>query len=144
MSDELTKNPAVNPEDGVLDELQAWFLGQAEREGMVYTAVVRQLMNKMYRDRSYLQKRVKQGRNTVYDHSVERDLRALAWTVRALIRHVPLEEKQLPEPPLKPRKYTKKLTPRQKEIYKGKPSWNSRPMRDWEGPQLPPETKQPR
>jgi hypothetical protein len=141
MSHDLSKNPPIDPEDGVLDEVQAWFLGHALREGVVYTAVIRQLMNKLYRDRSYLQKRAKQGRNTVYDHSVERDLKALVWTIQALARFVPSEEKAKPEPPLKPRGYRKKLTPRQQEIYQGKPSWNSKPMRGWDGPKLPPNEK---
>src|SRR5260221_3310041 len=34
---------AVNEADGGLDELQAWYLGKAEREGWVYTSALRQL-----------------------------------------------------------------------------------------------------
>jgi hypothetical protein len=45
--------PAVNEADGVLVELQAWFLAQAERDGWVSTGVVRQLINRLYRDRDY-------------------------------------------------------------------------------------------
>src|SRR5258708_19098414 len=44
----------VDEADGVLDELQAWYLGKAEREGWVYTSALRQLVNRMYRDRDYL------------------------------------------------------------------------------------------
>jgi hypothetical protein len=49
--------PPINEADGVLDELQAWFLVRAEAEGWVYTSVLRQLVNRMYRDRDYLEKR---------------------------------------------------------------------------------------
>jgi hypothetical protein len=48
---------AVDEADGVLDELQAWYLGKAEREGWVYTGALRQLVNRMYRDRDYLARR---------------------------------------------------------------------------------------
>ena len=37
--------PPINEADGVLDELQAWFLVRAEAEGWVYTSVLRQLVN---------------------------------------------------------------------------------------------------
>jgi hypothetical protein len=70
--------PRVDEADGVLDELQAWFLGQAQRDGWVYTAVLRQLSNRMYRDREYLERRQRQGRHTAYDYAVDRDLKALA------------------------------------------------------------------
>ncbi len=49
--------PVVDEADGVLDELQAWYLGKAEREGWVYTSALRQLVNRMYRDRDYLARR---------------------------------------------------------------------------------------
>jgi hypothetical protein len=45
--------PPIDEADGVLDELQAWFLGRAEAEGWVYTSVLRQPVNRMYRDRTY-------------------------------------------------------------------------------------------
>jgi len=137
MPRDLTKNPEVDEADGVLDELQAWYLGQAQREGWVYTSVLRQLVNRMYRDRDYLHRRQRQGRKTAYDFAVDRDLKALSWAIQALVRHLPLEEKRRPEPPKKPRKPAKRLSPRQREMYAGKPSWNGKPKRDWEGPTIP-------
>ncbi len=131
--------PAVDEADGVLDELQAWYLGKAEREGWVYTSALRQLVNRMYRDRDYLARRSKQGKRTAYDYAIERDQVALAWAIRMVVRHVPVEEKRRPEPPKKPRKPTRRLSERERAIYKGKPSWNGKPMRGWDGPeQVPP------
>src|SRR5262249_49516746 len=40
--------PQIDEADGVLDELQAWFLLRAEAEHWVYTSVLRQLVNRMY------------------------------------------------------------------------------------------------
>jgi hypothetical protein len=130
--------PQVVEADGVLDELQAWFLGQAERDGWVYTAVLRQLTNRMYRDRDYLEKRQRRGQHTAYDYAIDRDQKALAWAIRALVRYVPDAEKGKPEPPKPPRKPARRLTPAQREVFKGKPSWNHRPKRDWGGAELPP------
>jgi hypothetical protein len=139
MPRELTKNPEVNEADGVLDELQAWYLGQAQRESRVYTSVLRQLVNRMYRDRDYLHRRQRQGRKTAYDYAVDRDLKALSWAIQALVRYTPLDQKRLAEPPKPARKPAKRLTQRQRELYQGKPSWNHQPKRDWEGPDLPPD-----
>ncbi len=130
--------PVVDEADGVLDELQAWYLGKAEREGWVYTNALRQLVNRMYRDRDYLARRSKQGKRTAYDYAVERDQVALSWAIRMVVRYVPVEEKRKAEPPKKPRRPSRHLSERERAIYKGKPSWNSKPMRDWEGLELPP------
>ena len=140
MPREVTKNPEVNEADGVLDELQAWYLGQALREGWVYTSVLRQLVNRMYRDRDYLDRRKREGRHTAYDYAVDRDLKALAWAIRAIVRFVPPEEKRRPEPPKPPRKPSRRLSERERAMYKGRPSWNGKPKRDWDGPDLPPRT----
>jgi hypothetical protein len=131
------KIPRVDEADGVLDELQAWFLGQAERDGWVYTAVLRQLTNRMYRDRDYLEKRQRRGQHTAYDYAIDRDQKALAWAIQALVRYVPDNEKVQPEPPRPPRKPARRLTPAQRKAYAGKPSWNHQPKRDWDGPELP-------
>jgi len=128
----------VDEADGVLDELQAWYLTKAEREGWVYTSALRQLVNRMYRDRDYLARRSKQGRRTAYDYAVERDQKALSWAIRAIVRHVPPQEKQRPEPPKPARKPSKRLSERERAMYAGKPSWNGKPKRDWAGPELPP------
>src|SRR5579875_1929057 len=133
-----TPLPPVNEADGVLDEVQAWFLAQADREGWVYTRVLRQLVNKLYRDRDYLEKRKTHGRHTAYDYAVDRDQKALAWAIRALVRYTPADEKARPEPPKPPRKPSRRLTPEQRAFYQGRPSWNGKPKRDWNGPDLPP------
>ncbi len=79
-------------------------MAKADNEGWVYTMVLRQLVNRLYRDRDYQAKRVKQGRHTAYDYALDRDQKALAWAIRALVQFVPPEEKARPEPPKKPRK----------------------------------------
>jgi len=84
----------VDEADGVLDELQAWFLTRAEREGWVYTSVLRQMVNSLYRDRDYLERRKGRSRKTAYDYAVERDMKATSWAIRALVRFVPSAEKQ--------------------------------------------------
>ena len=132
--------PSVPPVDetaGVIDELQAWFLARADAEGYVYTSALRQLVNRMYRDRDYLERRKRQGQRTAFDYAVERDQKALAWTVRALVRLTPGEEKARPEPPKPARKPSRRLSAAQKARLTG-PSWNGQPKRDWGGPDLPP------
>jgi hypothetical protein len=130
--------PPINEADGVLDELQAWFLARAEAEGWVYTSVLRQLVNRMYRDRDYLEKRRAQGHHTAYDYAVDRDLKALSWAIRELVRHEPPGEKARAEPPKPPRKPSRRLSTAERASTAGRPSWNGQPKRDWEGPDLPP------
>jgi hypothetical protein len=36
--------PQINEADGLIDELQVWFLPRAEAEGCVYASVLRQLL----------------------------------------------------------------------------------------------------
>src|SRR5579863_3796787 len=122
----------VDEAAGILDELQAFYLGKADSEGWVYTAVLRQLVNRMYRERDYLAKRVQDGRKTAYDYAVDRDQKALAWAIRALVQHVPAEKKAIPEPPKPPRKPSQRLSAEERAKTKGKPSWNGKPKRDWE------------
>jgi hypothetical protein len=117
---ELIQIPTVDEVDGVLDELQAWFLGKALREGWVYTSVLRQLVNRMYRDRDYLDRRKREGRHTAYDYAVDRDLKAR------------------PEPLKPPRKPSRCLSAAEQAKTAGRPSWNGQPKRDWDGPDLPP------
>src|SRR5260221_3948426 len=132
--------PLINEADGGFDELQAWFLGRAEAEGWVYTSVLRQLVTRMYRDGDYLERRRAQGQKTAYDYAVDRDLKALSWAIRELVRHEPAEEKQKPEPPKKPRKPSRRLSAAERAKTAGRPSWNGQPKRDWDGPDLPPRT----
>jgi hypothetical protein len=81
--------PPINEPAGVVDELQAWYLARAERDGWVYTSVLRQLINRMYRERDYLQQRKRDGRRTAYDYTVDCDQMALAWAIRELVRLMP-------------------------------------------------------
>jgi hypothetical protein len=129
--------PTVDEADGVLDELQAWYLVRAERERWVYTSVLRQLINRMYRERDYLAVRKRDGRRTAYDFAVDRDQVALAWAIRELVRLMPPEEKAKPEPPRKPRTPKRRLSPEEKAKYRGVPSWNGQPKRGWAGIELP-------
>ena len=133
--------PQIDEADGVLDELQAWFLARADAERWVYTSVLRQLVNRMYRDRDYLDRRKREGRHTAYDYAVDRDLKALAWAIRAIVRYTPPEEKARPEPPKPPRKPSRRLSATERAKTAGRPSWNGEPKRDWAGPDLPPRTR---
>src|SRR5260370_37989127 len=99
----MAKQPPIDEAGGVLDELQAFYLGKADADGWVYTSVLRQLVNRMYRERDYLAKRKRDGQHTAYDYAVDRDQKALAWAIRALVQHVPPAEKAHPEPPKPPR-----------------------------------------
>src|SRR5262249_12356730 len=132
--------PAIDERDGVIDEVQAWYLARAEADGVVYTAALRQLINRMYRDRDYQAKRAAEGKRTAFDWAMERDLKALAWAIRALVRHVPPEEKARAEPPRPKRsRERRRLSPEERAANRGKgPSWNGRPKRGWDGPDLPP------
>jgi hypothetical protein len=132
--------PQIDEADGVLDELQAWFLARAEAERWVYTSVRRQLVNRMYRDRDYLDRRKREGRHTAYDYAVDRDLKDLAWAIRAIVRYTPAEEKARQEPPKPPRKPSRRLSAAERAKTAGRPSWNGQPKRDWAGPDLPPRT----
>jgi len=136
--------PVIDEADGVLDELQAWFLARADAERWVYTSVLRQLVNRMYRDRDYLDRRKREGRHTAYDYAVDRDLKTLAWAIRAVVRYTPPEEKARPEPPKPPRKPSRRLSAAERAKTVGRPSWNGQPKRDWVGPDLPPRRPQHR
>jgi hypothetical protein len=129
--------PSVDEAAGIIDELQSWFLARADAEGYVYTGVLRQLMNRMCRDRDYLEKLKRQGQRTAFDYAIARDQKALAWAVRALVRQTSPEEKVRPEPPKPPRKPSRRLTSAQKARLTG-PSWNGQPKQDLDGLDLPP------
>src|SRR5215470_8528359 len=95
--------PPINEAEGILDELQAFYVAKADTEGWVYSSTLRQLVNRLYRERDYLARRKQQGQRTAYDYAVERDQKALAWAIRALVEYVPPEEKVRPEPPKRSR-----------------------------------------
>jgi hypothetical protein len=132
--------PPIDERAGVVDEVQAWYLARADRDGWVYTSVLRQLINRMYRERDYLAQRKRDGRRTAYDYAVDRDQVALAWAIRAIVRFVPLDEKQQLEPPKPPRSPKRRLTAEEKARYRGTPSWNGQPKRGWAGIELPPRS----
>jgi hypothetical protein len=102
--------PEIDEQAGVVDEVQAWYLAKAEAEGWVYTTALRQIINRMYRDRDYQVKRAIEGKRTAFDWAMERDQKALAWAIRALVCFVPAEEKARGEPP----KPTRTRPPRQR------------------------------
>lgn len=134
----MPKLPEIDETAGILDEVQAWFLVKAEQEGWVYTSVLRQLVNRLYRDRDYQEKRKTHGRHTAYDYALDRDQKALAWAIRALVLYTPAREKDRAEPPRRPAKPARRLSQAERKRYKGRPSWNGKPKRDWDGPDLPP------
>jgi hypothetical protein len=133
--------PSIDERAGVIDELQAWYLARSDRDGWVYTTVLRQLVNRMYRERDYLAKRKRDGRRTAYDYAVDRDQVALAWAIRALVRLVSAEEKAKPEAPKKPRGPKQRLSTVERAKHKGRPSWNGQPKRNWSGIELPPASR---
>src|SRR5262249_27438712 len=133
------KPPDIDEANGVLDELQAFYLAKAEGEGWVYTSVLRQLVNRLYRERDYLAKRSAEGRRTAYDYAADRARKALAGASRAPVRHGPAGEEEPPEPRKPPRKPSRRLSGEERARTKGRPSWNGQPKRDWSGPDLPPE-----
>jgi hypothetical protein len=127
--------PAIAPDLGVIDELQAWYLAKADAEGLVFSRVVQLLIERMYQQRNYLARRKAQGHHTTYDYQVEQDMKALAWAIRALVCYTPDDEKAKPQPPKPPRKPSQRG---QKPGKNGGPSWNTQPKREWAGPDLPP------
>lgn len=136
--------PAIDEANGVIDELQAWYLAKAEADGMVYASALRQLVNRLYRDRDYQARRRAEGKRTAYDWAVERDQKAVAWAIRALVRHVPVAEKAASEPPKTPRPPRRRLSPAERAARQGKgPSWNGQPKRGWDGLDLPPSPPLP-
>jgi hypothetical protein len=113
------KSYQVDEAAGILDELQAFYLGKADGEGWVFTSVLRQFVNRRYRERDYLAKRVQDGRKTAYDYAFDRNQKAPAWAIRALVRHVPAEEKAVPEPPKPPRMPSRRLSLEERAKTKG-------------------------
>src|SRR5258708_13894783 len=125
----MTRRCLIDGASGTLGEGRACFRAKADNGGGVYTVVWRHLVNRLYRDRDYQAKRQKQGRHTAYDYALDRDQKALAWAIRALGQHVPPQEKQRPEPPKPPKKPARRLSPPQRRVYQGRPSWTPQPKR---------------
>lgn len=126
----------IDPAQGIIDELQGWYLAKAQHEGVVYAKVIRLLVGELYMDRDYLARRMAEGKHTSYDYTVEQRLLAVAWAIRQLVLLVPSELKELPEPPRPPRPPSVRH-PRG-TVKKNVPSWNGQPKKNWAGPDLPP------
>jgi hypothetical protein len=126
----------IHEADGVIDELQAWYLARAERDGLVYTLAIRLLVNQLYLQRQYLTKRKAQGHTTSYDYLVEQQQKAVAWAIQQLVLLVPEDLKAMPEP-MKERPKERNRLPKGAMKPKG-PSWNGKPKKNWGGPDLPP------
>jgi len=94
----------------VPDKVLNFYLSLARAAGMVYAVVVTQLINMMYRDQDYLERRRLEHRRTAYDLAKERDLQALAWLIHAAALYIPEEIRRIPPLPLppKPRRKTPK------------------------------------
>jgi hypothetical protein len=127
----------LDPAQGIVDELQAWYLEKAEQLPLVYTQVVRLLVAKIHRDMKYLKRRKDEGFKTQYDFQTERDLKVIAWTVQQLVLYLPDSVKAQSEPPPPPRPPRQRRKPGEPRTLG--PSWNGQPKRgDWQGAELPP------
>ena len=127
----------IDPEQGVIDELQGWYLTLAAQDGLVYTQALRTLVNFLYLQRDYLARRNGEGKHTSYDYHAELQVKAVAWAIQQLVVFLPEVVKAQPEPPKAPRQ----RSPRRPRgtVTKNVPSWNTEPQRNWTGPTLPPE-----
>ncbi len=103
------REEALEPQTDVLlhlevpDELLKYYLSLSRASGMVYALVVKQLINRMYRDHDYERRRKLAGHRTGYDAALARDQQALAWLISAAALYVPEEVKRHPIPPRPPR-----------------------------------------
>jgi hypothetical protein len=114
MSDEeLSPQPDVLRFVEKPDELLAYYLSQARAAGMVYTAVARQLINRVYRDHDYIKRREIEGKPLPYADVLREDMQAMAWLLKAAAKYLPEDLRRelpplgLPPRPRKTRKQTK-------------------------------------
>jgi hypothetical protein len=131
----MSDDPMLNPDAGIVDELQAWYLQRAERDGMVFTQVIRYLLAGLYTDRDYLARRKAQGKRTTYDYLTEQRQKAMAWAIQALLCAVPESIQDEPEPPR-----SKKPSRAGRKRHTGQPSQKL----NWTGPEVPEEEEVPR
>ena len=112
MDDEpLTPEPDVLLHVEARDELVTFYLSQGRAAGQVYATVVKQLINRIYRDHDYLKRKEIEGKPLPYADVLRTDMQAMAWLLVASRQYLP-EELRRQEPPFippKPRK-TKKQT----------------------------------
>lgn len=102
--DELHPQPDVLRYVEKSDELLAYYLSQARAAGMVYTAVARQLINRVYRDHDYIKRKEIEGKPLPYADVLRDDLQAMAWILKAAAKYLPEDlRRELPPPGLPPR-----------------------------------------
>jgi hypothetical protein len=102
--DELRPQPDVLRYVEKPDELLAYYLSQARAAGVVYTAVARQLINRVYRDHDYIKRKEIEGKPLPYADVLREDLQAIAWLLKAAAKYLPEDlRRELPPPGLPPR-----------------------------------------
>ena len=102
--DELRPQPDVLRYVEKPDELLTYYLSQARAAGLVYTAVVRQIINRVYRDHDYIKRREIEGKPLPYADVLREDLQAMAWLLKAAAKYLPEDlRRELPPPGLPPR-----------------------------------------
>lgn len=115
--DELRPQPDVLRFVEKPDELLAYYLSQARVAGMVYTAVARQLINRVYRDHDYIKRKEIEGKPLPYADVLREDLQAIAWILKAAAKYLPEDlRRELPPPGLPPR--PKKTRKQQRQALK--------------------------
>ena len=113
MEDELAPQPDMLRYVEKPDEVLTYYLSQARAAGMVYTAVVRQLINRIYRDHDYIKRKEIEGKPLGYAEVLRDDMAAMAWLLTAAKKHLPddlrrmLPPVNLPPRPKRSRKQTK-------------------------------------
>ena len=85
------------------DDLLTYYLSQARAAGMVYTAVVKQLIGRIYRDHDYIKRKEIEGKPLGYADVLREDMAALTWLITAALKYVPDELQRMPVPPQPPR-----------------------------------------
>ena len=90
--------PKVPAEPEVSDELVTYYYEQAQGKRLVYAQASAQVLDKIYRDHDFYQRRQLQHRANGYDKGLLYDLRAMAWLVRACQLYVPTPLQQAPLP----------------------------------------------
>jgi hypothetical protein len=112
VEDDLSPQPDVLRYVEKADDLVTYYLSQARAAGMVYTAVVRQLINRIYRDHDYIKRKEIEGKALPYADVLREDMAAIAWLLTAAKKHLPEDLRRTPPPthlPPRPRR-TRKQT----------------------------------
>ncbi len=108
------------------DDLLTYYLSQARAAGMVYTAVVKQLIGRIYRDHDYIKRKEIEGKPLGYADVLREDMAAMAWLLTAAKKHLPedlrrtLPPVNLPPRPRKSRKQTREALREREERRKSR------------------------